>query len=218
MNIDCYTTKGILTKSKAKLDDSVFAITPSEDLVHQVFISQRANLRAGTASTKNRAKVIGSTRKIRPQKGGGVARKGSIKSPLQVGGGVTFGPSPKSYAKKIPKKMNSKALKSMLSDKVASKKLLILDFDGQFTEPSTKKFISILTSLKIESSCLIVTKDHNRDFFLSARNVPKAKLISAEQLSVSDLLTTDWVILLKNTIEVIELKLRTQKSVKKESK
>ena len=118
-------------------DDGIFNFEANPSLVHQVFVSQRANLRSGTASTKNRSQIVGSTRKIRPQKGSGAARKGSIKSPIQVGGGITFGPSPRSFSKRIPRKMNRNAIKSMLSDKLSDKKLLILDSQGIYEEPST---------------------------------------------------------------------------------
>jgi large subunit ribosomal protein L4 len=216
LNIDCYTPKGTVSKTKVKLDDSIFSIKPNDSLVHQVFVSQRANLRRGTASTKNRSMVVGSTRKIRKQKGLGLARKGSIKSPLQVGGGVTFGPSPRNFGKRIPKQMNRQAIKSMLSDKLLAKKLILLDFKGEYPKPSTKDFVAMLSKLKIDSSCLILTNELNREFFLSSRNVPKVSVMSAERVSVYDLLQNEWVVLLKNSVDLLETRLNSSITRRKE--
>jgi large subunit ribosomal protein L4 len=209
LNIDCYTPKGTISKTKVKLDDNIFGVQPNDSLVHQIFVSQRANLRSGNAATKNRSMVVGSTRKIRRQKGLGLARKGSIKSPLQVGGGVTFGPSPRNFGKKIPKQMNRQAIKSMLSDKLLAKKLVILDFNGEYAKPSTKDFVTMLSKLNIDSSCLILTHGLNREFFLSSRNVPKVSVMSAERVSVYDLLQNEWVVLLKNSVDLLESRLNT---------
>lgn len=215
MNIEYYTEKGSLAKQKVKLDDSIFAFETNSDLVHQVFVSQRANLRSGTASTKNRSQIVGSTRKIRRQKGLGMARKGSIKSPIQVGGGVTFGPSPRSFSKRIPRKMNRNAIKSMLSDKLSEKKLLVLDTKGSYDEPSTKRFSEMLKNLKVDSSCLILTKNQDRSFFLSARNITNVSMMTFDKVNVLSLLNNDWIILLKDAIESLEANLNSDITRKK---
>ena len=215
MNIVYYTEKGSLSKQKVKLDDGIFDFEANPSLVHQVFVSQRANLRSGTASTKNRSQIVGSTRKIRPQKGSGAARKGSIKSPIQVGGGITFGPSPRSFSKRIPRKMNRNAIKSMLSDKLSDKKLLILDSQGIYEEPSTKQLSEMLKKLKIASSCLILTKSQDRSFFLSARNIKNVSVMTFDKVNVLSLLNHDWVIVLKDAVESLETNLKSDITRKK---
>jgi len=215
MNIAYYTEKGSLSKQKVKLDDGIFNFEANPSLVHQVFVSQRANLRSGTASTKNRSQIVGSTRKIRPQKGTGAARKGSIKSPIQVGGGITFGPSPRSFSKRIPRKMNRNAIKSMLSDKLSDKKLLILDSQGIYEEPSTKQLSEMLKKLKIDSSCLILTKSQDRSFFLSARNIKNVSVMTFDKVNVLSLLNHNWVIVLKDAIESLETNLKSDITRKK---
>ena len=215
MNIVYYTEKGSLSKQKVKLDDGIFNFEANPSLVHQVFVSQRANLRSGTASTKNRSQIVGSTRKIRPQKGSGAARKGSIKSPIQVGGGITFGPSPRSFSKRIPRKMNRNAIKSMLSDKLSDKKLLILDSQGIYEEPSTKQLSEMLKKLKIDSSCLILTKSQDRSFFLSARNIKNVSVMTFDKVNVLSLLNHDWVIVLKDAVESLETNLKSDITRKK---
>ena len=215
MNIAYYTEKGSLSKQKVKLDDGIFDFEANPSLVHQVFVSQRANLRSGTASTKNRSQIVGSTRKIRPQEGSGAARKGSIKSPIQVGGGITFGPSPRSFSKRIPRKMNRNAIKSMLSDKLSDKKLLILDSQGIYEEPSTKQLSEMLKKLKIASSCLILTKSQDRSFFLSARNIKNVSVMTFDKVNVLSLLNHDWVIVLKDAVESLETNLKSDITRKK---
>ena len=215
MNIAYYTEKGSLSKQKVKLDDGIFDFEANPALVHQVFVSQRANLRSGTASTKNRSQIVGSTRKIRPQKGTGAARKGSIKSPIQVGGGITFGPSPRSFSKRIPRKMNRNAIKSMLSDKLSDKQLLILDSQGIYEEPSTKQLSEMLKKLKIDSSCLILTKSQDRSFFLSARNIKNVSVMTFDKVNVLSLLNHNWVIVLKDAIELLETNLKSDITRKK---
>ena len=215
MNIVYYTEKGSLSKQKVKLDDGIFDFEANPSLVHQVFVSQRANLRSGTASTKNRSQIVGSTRKIRPQKGSGAARKGSIKSPIQVGGGITFGPSPRSFSKRIPRKMNRNAIKSMLSDKLSDKKLLILDSQGIYEEPSTKQLSEMLKKLKIASPCLILTKSQDRSFFLSARNIKNVSVMTFDKVNVLSLLNHDWVIVLKDAVESLETNLKSDITRKK---
>ena len=215
MHIAYYTEKGSLSKQKVKLDDGIFDFEANPSLVHQVFVSQRANLRSGTASTKNRSQIVGSTRKIRPQKGTGAARKGSIKSPIQVGGGITFGPSPRSFSKRIPRKMNRNAIKSMLSVKLSDKKLLILDSQGIYEEPSTKQLSEMLKKLKIASSCLILTKSQDRSFFLSARNIKNVSVMTFDKVNVLSLLNHDWVIVLKDAVESLETNLKSDITRKK---
>ena len=141
--------------------------------------------------------------------------EGSIKSPIQVGGGITFGPSPRSFSKRIPRKMNRNAIKSMLSDKLSDKKLLILDSQGIYEEPSTKQLSEMLKKLKIASSCLILTKSQDRSFFLSARNIKNVSVMTFDKVNVLSLLNHDWVIVLKDAVESLETNLKSDITRKK---
>ena len=156
------------------VDDAVFAIEPNEAVVHQTLLAQLAARRAGTASTKTRSEVRGSTRKIRRQKGLGMARMGSNRSPLRRGGGVVFGPSPRSYAQRLPKRMRRLAIRSVLASRAQEERLHVVS-DLGFDQPSTKAVISLLSNLNVERSTLIVTGAADRAAYLSARNVPGAR-------------------------------------------
>ena len=135
-------------------------------------VGQQANARQGTASTKTRANVRGSTRKLYRQKGTGYARAGSKKSPLRQGGGITFGPHPRSYRQDLPKKMRRLALRCVLSAKAADGELKVLE-EWDFSEPKTKKMIQALAALGVDSSALIVTPEPDENVIKSSRNLKK---------------------------------------------
>ena len=138
--------------------DDVFCVPENKDLVHQVFVSQLANKRQGTAKTKNRSEVSGGGAKPRPQKHSGQSRQGSIRSPLWIGGGRAFGPSPRSYRKKIPKNMRRLAILSLISDKVRNGDFVLID--GVDDLPGrTKAAVGLLGGLKVRGSALIVTDE-----------------------------------------------------------
>ncbi|MBI4283982.1 MAG: 50S ribosomal protein L4 [Chloroflexi bacterium] len=168
--------------------DYVFGVPFNEAVVHQVMVGQRANARHGTASTKTRSEVAGSTRKLFRQKGTGNARAGSIKSALRQGGGILFGPKPRSYQQATPKKMRRLALRCVLSAKVRDNELLIVE-QLQLEQPKTKEMVAILAALGVDSSALIVASEPEENLIKSARNLPRIKTLPASLLNVVDLLS-----------------------------
>lgn len=191
------------TKKKVEeleLQDELFNSDVNVALLHQVVNAQRAAKRAGTASTKGRADVSGSTRKLFKQKGTGNARPGSIKSPLQYGGGIVFGPLPRSYAQKINKKMFKGALVSALSDKAKAGVLYIVD-SLKFSEVKTKNVSNLLKKFNIEK-CLIVDLE-NKELTLSSRNIYGVKTVKPEQLNPYDLIKYENLIMTKQAIDKV---------------
>ena len=185
------------------VQDAVFAIEPNEAVVHQTLLAQLAARRAGTASTKTRSEVRGSTRKIRRQKGLGMARMGSNRSPLRRGGGVVFGPSPRSYAQRLPKRMRRLAIRSVLASRAQEARLHVVS-DLGFDQPSTKAVISLLSNLNVGRSTLIVTGAADRAAYLSARNVPGARVLPADTLNVADMLSHHAILLTVDAVRRVE--------------
>jgi large subunit ribosomal protein L4 len=171
-----------------EISELVFNVPFNEAVVHQAMLRQRANARQGTASTKTRSEVSGSTRKLFRQKGTGNARAGSIKSPLRQGGGIVFGPRPRSYNQAIPKKMRRLALRCILSEKVRDKELVIIN-ELKMDKPKTKEISGMLTALGVNTSALIVTSESEENVTKSARNLPVVKTMPADLLNVVDLLS-----------------------------
>lgn len=171
-----------------EISDTVFAVPFKQDVVHQAVLRQQANARQGTASTKTRGDVHGSTRKLYRQKGTGNARAGSRKSPTRKGGGVVFGPHPRDYRQAIPKKMRRLALRCALSAKVTDGELKVLEA-LKFEEPKTKQMTAVLDALKIEESALLVTLQPETNMVLSARNIQGIKTLPANLLNVVDILS-----------------------------
>ena len=185
------------------VDDSVFGITPNMAVLHQAFVAQRANQRRGTASTKTRSEVQGSTRKIRSQKYTGRARQGSSRSPVRVGGGVAFGPRPRSYRQKLLKKMRRLAIRSALSGKVVDGQLHVVD-KLSFAQPRTKEMVRVLHNVGIQRSALVVTGEPDRSVLVSARNIQKTKVLPAAYLNVVDLLTHRDLVLTEEAVRRVE--------------
>lgn len=171
-----------------EVSDYVFAVPLNEAVVHQVMVSQRANARQGTASTKTRSEVSGSTRKLFRQKGTGYARAGSLRSPLRRGGGITFGPRPRDYRQAIPKKMRRLALRCVLSAKARDEELIVLE-QLKFDEPRTREMAQILKALGVDSSALIVTAEPEENVVKSVRNLPRIGITPASLLNVLDILS-----------------------------
>ena len=169
------------------VDERVFGIKPNRAVMHQALLAHLGNRRAGTASTKTRGEVRGSTAKVRRQKGTGRARMGSIRAVHLEGGGVAFGPRPRSFAQRLPKRMRRLAIRSVLSDKAAEGRLQVLDRLA-LEKPRTKDMAAVLASLEVSSSALIVTGEPERNVFLGARNLPETKVLPAAYLNVVDLL------------------------------
>ena len=171
-----------------EISDQVFDVPFNESVVHQAMVRQRANARQGTASTKTRSEVAGTTKKMYRQKGTGSARAGSIRSPLRRGGGITFGPSPRSYRQAMPKKMRRLALKCVLSARIRDGELIILD-SLQLDEPKTKEMVGVLSALKVNSSALVVTSEAKINVIKSARNLEGIRTLPAGLLNVVDILS-----------------------------
>jgi large subunit ribosomal protein L4 len=188
---------------KINVSDAVFAVPFNENVVHQVMVGQQANARQGTAATRTRGMVHGSTRKLYRQKGTGYARAGSKKSPLRRGGGITFGPHPRDYRQQIPKKVRRLALRCVLSAKATDGELKVLEgFD--FKEPKTKSMIDVLLALGIESSALIVTPEPEENVILSARNIPDIKTMPAGVINVGDILSYKNLLMTEAAVRVAE--------------
>ncbi len=190
---------------QVELRDDIFNISVKPDILHQVVTMQLARKRSGTASVKNRSDVRGSTRKLYRQKGTGRARRGSAKSPLLRGGGVVFGPHPKNWSHKVPKKVKALALKMALSSKLSEDQLLILDGFG-LEEIKTGSFKKVLDALDVNNA-LIVTDLVDQKLDLSSRNVPGVKLLKVAGLNVYDILKYKHLLLLISSIEGIERRL-----------
>lgn len=188
--------------SQAELPDAVFNVEPKASVLHQVVRMQLARKRAGSAAVKHRSDVVGSTRKLFRQKGTGRARRGDIKSPLLKGGGSVFGPDPRSYAHKVPKKVRRLALKMALSSKLAESSLTVIDrFDLEAIR--TRDFVRILEALGMDN-VLIVTDAKDEILELSSRNVPRVKVLRSEGLNVYDVLKYRHLVLLETAIQGIE--------------
>ena len=186
------------------LNDKVFDIEINEHVVHEAVTAQLAAKRAGTAKTKTRGEVSGGGRKPWRQKGTGRARHGSIRSPIWVGGGTTFGPQPRSYEKNIPKKVKKLAVKSVLTDKVKEDSLVVIDgFDLE--QPKTKKMVSILDNLNAKDQKVLIVLDNITDnVYKSARNLPGVRVVSSNQVTVYDVLNSDKVIMQEDAVSQVE--------------
>ncbi|MFD1067361.1 50S ribosomal protein L4 [Oceanobacillus locisalsi] len=183
-----------------ELNDAVFGIEPNTHVLHEAVVMQRASLRQGTHDVKNRSEVRGGGRKPWRQKGTGRARQGSTRSPQWVGGGTVFGPTPRSYSYKLPKKVRRLALKSALSSKVNEESLFVLDAIT-IDAPKTKEVINILNGLKVEEKALIVLSENDETVARSANNLQNVKVLTVEELNVLDLLTHDKLIITKDAAE-----------------
>lgn len=188
--------------SQIDLSDSIFNIEVKAEVLHEVVKMQLACRRAGTASVKRRSDVKGSTRKLYRQKGTGRARRGDIKSPVMRGGGVVFGPKPKSYAYSVPKKVRRLALKMALSSKFQDKELIVLN-SIDFEAPKTKKFLDVMNALKLENA-LFITSGENENLELSSRNVASVKVMRTEGLNVYDVLKYQSLVLIEPSVFGIE--------------
>jgi len=199
--IDVYNINGEKV-SQLELAESIFNVPVKPSVLHEVVTMQLACRRAGSASVKHRSDVKGSTRKLYKQKGTGRARRGDIKSPLLRGGGSIFGPNPRSYSYKVPKKIRKQALKMALSSKTQTNNLLVLD-KFELEKARTKEFTSVLDNLKVKKA-LIVTENVNENLELSSRNVPGIKVMRYEGLNVYDILKYEKLILIETSIKGIE--------------
>ena len=186
-----------------ELNAAVFGVEPNEDVIFDAVIMQRASLRQGTHAVKNRSAVRGGGRKPWRQKGTGRARQGSIRSPQWVGGGTVFGPTPRSYSYKLPKKVRRLALQSVLSQKVLEGKLVVVD-ELSFAAPSTKEFKSVLNNLKVDAKTLLVLEGTNANAYFSARNLANVKVIDEGNVNVLDVVNYDTLVITKAALSTVE--------------
>ncbi len=204
MELKVVNTKGKETAKKVTLASSIFEIEPNDHAIYLDVKQILANRRQGTHKSKQRAEISGSTRKIKKQKGTGTARAGSIKSPVFRGGGRVFGPQPRDYSFKLNKKVKQLARKSALTYKAKGQQITILE-DVNFETPKTKEFFNLMESLNLAyDKVLFVTKEDNKNVYLSARNIHGAKVVSADSLNTFDILNANRVILSEGSVEVIE--------------
>ncbi len=187
MKLDVVNTEG-KGVDPIDADDAVFGIEPNPFVIHQALLAQLANRRTGTAKTKTRGEVAGSTAKVRRQKGTGRARLGAARAPTMRHGGVAFGPRPRSFDQRLPKRMRRLAIRSVLSAKVAEGSLRVLDALA-FERPRTKEMASLLQTLGLDRSTLVVTETSDRGVLVSARNLEKIDVLAASYLNVGDMLS-----------------------------
>ncbi len=203
MELAIYNIKGEDTGRKAVLNDQVFAIDANEHAVYLDVKQYLANQRQGTHKSKERSEVSGSTRKLHKQKGGGGSRIGDINSPVLVGGGRVFGPRPRDYRFKLNKKLKNLARKSALTVKVQENQIVIVE-DFSFEAPKTKDFVNVTKNLKLEGKkVLLISAEQNNNVYLSARNVPGAKVMRASDVNTYALLDNKAIILTESGLEVI---------------
>jgi large subunit ribosomal protein L4 len=204
MEVKVLNKEGKATTKKVKLTAGIFAIDPNDHAIYLDVKQYLANQRQGTHQARERGEIIGSTRKIKKQKGTGTARAGSIKNPLFRGGGRVFGPRPKNYGFKLNKKLKVLARKSALSYKAKEESILILE-DLSFKSPKTKEFATVLKNLKVDNAkSLFVTSAKDKNTFLSSRNLPNAKVITADMLNTYDILDSNMLIISEKAFPQIE--------------
>ncbi|MBI4640336.1 MAG: 50S ribosomal protein L4 [Candidatus Tectomicrobia bacterium] len=202
MELDVLDTAGNAVE-KVQLNDAIFNSEMKPHLVHEVVVMQLANRRQGTAATKTKGLVNRSGKKPWRQKGTGRARAGSSASPLWRGGGTIFGPTPRDYSYKVPKKIRQAALRSALTSKVKEEQFLVLD-SLEFPQPKTREAAAILRKLRPSGKILLLLPEPNRNIELSLRNIPDVKPLPLAGLNVYDLLYHDVVICLKGALPKIE--------------
>lgn len=202
MKLDVRDREGKKLKS-IEVDELVFGLKPHRAVVHQAMLAQRANQHRGTHKTKSRGEVRGSTAKLFRQKGTGRARMGSNRSPLRRGGGVAFGPRPRSYRQDLPKRMRRLAIRSVLSAKAANGTLQVVD-ELNMESPRTKDLVAVLQSLGFERATLVVTAQPARAVHQSVRNLSHVKLLPAAYLNVLDLLSHRGLLMTVGAVRVAE--------------
>jgi large subunit ribosomal protein L4 len=185
---------------KAELPDDIFGVEVKKGLLHEVVLNHLANKRQGNASTKNRANVRGGGRKPFRQKGSGRARQGTIRSPLMRGGGIVFGPLPRDYSYKLPKKAKWVALSSALSAKFADGEIMVMD-EINVTEPKTKAMVELLSGMGLKNNVLIIVPDKNINLELAVRNIPKVNVARVKELNVYSILSHGKLIVTKDAVE-----------------
>lgn len=204
MEVSVLNIKGQDTGKKVTLNDSVFGVEPNDHAIYLDVKQYLAAQRQGTAKTKERSELSGSTRKLGRQKGGGGARRGDINSPLLVGGARVFGPKPRDYRFKLNKKVKQLARRSALSYKVQENALVVVE-DFTFEAPKTKNFIALLNDLNLAGKkVLVVAAGSDKDLYLSARNLPKAKVAVASDINTYGVLDASVLVLTESAVAKVE--------------
>ncbi|MBS9336769.1 50S ribosomal protein L4 [Fructobacillus papyrifericola] len=189
--------------SDLELNEEVFAVEANNAVITDAVLMQRASMRQGTHAVKNRSAVSGGGRKPWKQKGTGRARQGSIRAPQWRGGGIVFGPTPRSYAYRINKKAYNLALKSALSQKVADNKLVVVDALA-FSEAKTKDFKQVLANLAVDSKALVIVDEDNENAMRAARNLANVQVMTAAGVNVLDVVNADKLVVVQSAIEEIQ--------------
>jgi len=202
VEVPVYNTNGEVVKN-IELSDSVFAVPFNQAVVHQAVVRQRANARQGTVSTKTRGEVVGSSTKLYRQKHTGMARAGSRRSPLRRGGGIVFGPKPRSYRQSMPKKMHRLAIRCVLSAKARDEELKVLE-EIKLKQPKTKEMAGVMAALGVDSSALLVTGKAEENVYKSARNLAGVKVMPASILNVVDILSYKKLLMTETAVRKAE--------------
>jgi len=206
MKLPVFNITGKETGKKTELNNTIFGIEPNDHAIYLDVKQYMANTRQGTHKTKERSEIVGSTRKIKRQKGTGTARAGSIKNPLFRGGGKIFGPRPKDYNFKLNKKVKLLARKSALTYKANNNGILILE-DFTLEAPKTKEFVDITKNLKInDKKSLVVLPGQNRNIFLSSRNLQDSKIIAVNDLNTYDIMNAAVIVFMESSLEALQNK------------
>ena len=204
MEVSVYNIKGEDTGRKVTLNESIFGIEPNDHAIYLDVKQYLANQRQGTAKSKERSEISGSTRKLGRQKGGGGARHGDINSPVMVGGGRVFGPKPRDYSFKLNKKVKQLARKSALAYKAQNDGIMVVE-DFTFEAPKTKEFVALLNNLKVsDKKLLLVLPEANKNVYLSARNLQRADVIEAQKVNTYKILNADVLVITENSLKTID--------------
>ena len=213
MKIDIYKIDGKTSGEKIELADDVFGIKPNTHAIYLAVKAYLANQRQGTHKTKERSEVRGGGRKPWRQKGRGVARVGTTRSPIWIGGGTTFGPRPRDYTQRLPKKVKQLARKSALSSKAKEKQLLVVE-DFTFEQPKTKEFVSVLNALDLnDKKILLLTGKTDINVYKSGRNIPKVSVMEASKASTYNILNSQLLVLQKSAVNELVKPFHNKKEV-----
>ena len=204
MEVSVLNINGQETGRKVVLNDAIFGIEPNDHVLYLDVKQYLANQRQGTAKSKERSEMSGSTRKLGRQKGGGGARRGDINSPVLVGGGRVFGPKPRDYRFKLNKKVKSLARKSALSYKAQENAIVVVE-DFTFEAPKTKEFVNVAKNLKVDGrKTLLVLPEVNKNVYLSARNLQRTEIMTASALNTYKVLNADVLVVTENSLKAID--------------
>lgn len=204
MEVSVLNINGQETGRKVQLNDAIFGIETNDHVLYLDVKQYLANQRQGTAKSKERSEVSGSTRKLGRQKGGGGARRGDINSPVLVGGGRVFGPKPRNYSFKLNKKVKALARKSALSYKAQESAIVVVE-DFTMEAPKTKDFVNITKNLKVEGKkLLLLLPEVNKNVFLSSRNLQRTNVMTATQLNAYKVLNADVLVITENSLKAID--------------